>query len=160
MRWANRLIAIPDPGQPADAQSGIWRVYPLPAGPNGRDTLAPHYETTAIAALTAGDSALDRDPIERSPEVDRKPFVEEQAEHALEGATAKAGRALRLASQTRRSSLRRSSPCSSAPTTSFAWPSAGATTACSLQPERQAGSPTVGAAHPGFNLPDVEELVC
>jgi two-component system, cell cycle response regulator len=54
----NRIVCLTDLERPAEALPDVARVLAIPAHADGRGTMAPHFETLAIAALRAGDAAL------------------------------------------------------------------------------------------------------
>jgi two-component system, cell cycle response regulator len=81
--WINRIIVLTELGRAAEALPDIARVTALPADASGRGALTPHFETMAVAAFSAGNTALGRELTHRAREVEREPIVEEQLEVAL-----------------------------------------------------------------------------
>jgi diguanylate cyclase (GGDEF)-like protein len=81
--WINRIIILTELGRAAESLPDIRRVMALPADASGRGALTPHFETMAIAALSAGEVALGRELVERAVEAEREPIVEEQLEVAI-----------------------------------------------------------------------------
>jgi two-component system, cell cycle response regulator len=81
--WVNRIVILTELGRADETRADIERVCAVPADASGRGTLTPHFETMAIAAFTAGETALGRDLVERARGVEREPIVEEEIELAL-----------------------------------------------------------------------------
>lgn len=79
----NRIVCLTDLGRPQDALADVQRVRDLPADARGRGQMAAHYETLAIAALQAGDTALGEDLVARASAAPRSPIPDEHLELAV-----------------------------------------------------------------------------
>lgn len=64
--WINRVIGLTELGRASECLPDIAALLALPADPSGRGRMAAHYETLAIAALRARESALGAELVERA----------------------------------------------------------------------------------------------
>jgi len=81
--FINRVICLTDLDRAAEALPDIARVIAIPADATGRGALTPHFETLAIAALRAGDTALGRELVARARSVEREAILEEAIEQSV-----------------------------------------------------------------------------
>jgi diguanylate cyclase (GGDEF)-like protein len=82
----NRIVCLIELGRTAEALPDIARVRALPADASGRGTVAPAFETLAIAALRAGDAALGRELVVSACSALRSALPDEQIELAIASA--------------------------------------------------------------------------
>ncbi len=79
----NRVICLTELGRARETLPDIAAVLAVPADPHGRGSLAPAFETLAIAALQAGALALGRDLVNQALAVERENIPDEHLELAL-----------------------------------------------------------------------------
>jgi len=79
----NRVICLTELGRARETLPDIAAVLAVPADPSGRGSLAPAFETLAIAALHAGALALGRELVEKALAVERENIPDEHLELAL-----------------------------------------------------------------------------
>ena len=83
----NRIVCLADLGRPREALADIERLLAMPADASGRGVEGPSFETMAIAALRAGETALGAELVERA-----RPFIAASRvpDERVEGAVAEA----------------------------------------------------------------------
>jgi diguanylate cyclase (GGDEF)-like protein len=64
--WINRVTCLTELGRAGESLADVASLLAMPADPSGRGRMAAHYETLAIAALRAGETALGADLVERA----------------------------------------------------------------------------------------------
>lgn len=64
--WINRVTCLTELGRAEEALADVRALAAMPATADGRGTIAPHYETLAIAALKAGEHGLGADLVARA----------------------------------------------------------------------------------------------
>lgn len=62
----NRVVSLTELGRPEQALPDIAALLAVPANAEGRGAISPHYETLAIAALRAGETALGAELVGRA----------------------------------------------------------------------------------------------
>jgi diguanylate cyclase (GGDEF)-like protein len=82
----NRVICLTELERAQEAMLDVVRVRSLPAGAQGRGTLATHYETMAIAALRAGEREVGRDLVNQARAAPREDIPDEHLELAIAAA--------------------------------------------------------------------------
>lgn len=82
----NRVICLTELERPLEALPDIDRVLALPADPQGRGKLGSGFETLAIAALRAGETALGADLVARAQAAPPSPMPDEQLEPMIAAA--------------------------------------------------------------------------
>ncbi|MCD0420595.1 GGDEF domain-containing protein [Rubrivivax sp. JA1024] len=84
--WINRVIGLTELDRTHEAVADIHRICALPADASGRGRLATHYETLAIAALRAGETALGAELVALAKSAYRAGIPDEQVELAVASA--------------------------------------------------------------------------
>jgi len=79
----NRIICLTDLERPGDALPDVLRVRDMPADASGRGRMATHFETMAIAALRAGETALGAELVARAQQAARAAIPDEHVELAV-----------------------------------------------------------------------------
>ncbi len=80
----NRIACLTDLARPRDALADVRRVLELPADETGRGATGAAFETLAIAALRAGESALGAELVARAVDaVAASPVADEHVELAV-----------------------------------------------------------------------------
>ncbi|MBT9490058.1 MAG: diguanylate cyclase [Rubrivivax sp.] len=64
--WINRVTCLTELGRANEALADVRILAGMPATADGRGTIAPHYETLAIAALKAGEQRLGAELVARA----------------------------------------------------------------------------------------------
>lgn len=82
----NRIICLIELGRPAEALPDIARVLELPTDESGRGTMSSHFETFAIAAFRAGETAFGHDLAQRAANAPRTPLADEKVERVVAAA--------------------------------------------------------------------------
>ncbi|HMN77906.1 MAG TPA: GGDEF domain-containing protein [Burkholderiaceae bacterium] len=82
----NRIICLIELGRPAEALPDIERVLELPTDESGRGTMSSHFETFAIAAFRAGETALGHELAQRAADAPQTPLADEQVERIVAAA--------------------------------------------------------------------------
>jgi diguanylate cyclase (GGDEF)-like protein len=82
----NRVICLTELDRAQEAMLDVSRVRSLPAGADGRGTLAMHFETMAIAALRAGEREIGRDLLDQARAAPREDIPDEHVELAIAAA--------------------------------------------------------------------------
>jgi len=82
----NRIICLIELGRPAEALPDIARVLELPTDESGRGTMSSHFETFAIAAFRAGETALGHELARRAAGAPPTPLADEQVERSVAAA--------------------------------------------------------------------------
>ncbi|MES2957166.1 MAG: GGDEF domain-containing protein [Pseudomonadota bacterium] len=82
----NRIICLTELERAPEALNDVREVLAVPADASGRGSLAPAFETLAIAALRAGEPALGRDLVQRALAVEREDIADERMELAIAAA--------------------------------------------------------------------------
>jgi diguanylate cyclase (GGDEF)-like protein len=82
----NRVICLTELDRAQEAMLDVSRVRSLPAGADGRGTLAMHFETLAIAALRAGEREIGRDLVDQARAAPREDIPDEHVELAIAAA--------------------------------------------------------------------------
>jgi diguanylate cyclase (GGDEF)-like protein len=79
----NRVLALTDLERPAEALPDVRRILEMPANADGRGPMAAHFETLAIAALRAGETALGAELVARAHAAPHAPIPDEHVEIAV-----------------------------------------------------------------------------
>ena len=79
----NRIICLIELGRPADALPDIARVLEMPTDESGRGTMSSHFETFAIAAFRAGETALGHEMAARAASAPATPLADEIVERSV-----------------------------------------------------------------------------
>ena len=82
----NRIICLIELGRPAEALPDIARVLELPTDESGRGTMSSHFETFAIAAFRAGETALGHELAQRAAGAPQTPLADEKVERIVTAA--------------------------------------------------------------------------
>lgn len=82
----NRVICLIELGRPAEALPDIERILELPTDASGRGTMSSHFETFAIAAFRAGQTALGHALAERAAAAPLTPLADERVERIVAAA--------------------------------------------------------------------------
>jgi diguanylate cyclase (GGDEF)-like protein len=82
----NRIICLSELDRAREALPDIARVRALPADAGGRGRMAPHFETLAIAAVRAGETALGAELLASTGRSTRNPLPDEALERAIAAA--------------------------------------------------------------------------
>ncbi|MBK1615781.1 GGDEF domain-containing protein [Rubrivivax gelatinosus] len=81
--WINRVIGLTELDRTQEAIADIHRICELPADASGRGRLASHFETLAIAALRAGETALGAELVARAEAAYHADIPDEHVELAV-----------------------------------------------------------------------------
>ena len=76
----NRVVCLTELGRASEALPDVAAVLAMPAGPSGRGSIEPAFETLAIAALRAGELALGAELVERARASGVSPIADERIE--------------------------------------------------------------------------------
>jgi diguanylate cyclase (GGDEF)-like protein len=79
----NRILGLTDLERAAEALPDIRRVLEMEPNPDGRGPIASHFETLAIAALRAGETALGADLVRRAHAAPHQAIPDEHVEIAV-----------------------------------------------------------------------------
>lgn len=82
----NRIICLIELGRPAEALPDIARVLEMPADASGRGTMSSHFETFAIAAFRAGETAYGQTLAARAAAAPPTPLADERVERTVAAA--------------------------------------------------------------------------
>ncbi len=82
----NRIICLIELGRPAEALPDIARVLEMPTDESGRGTMSSHFETFAIAAFRAGETALGHELAVRAAGAPETPLADEKVERVVAAA--------------------------------------------------------------------------
>jgi len=95
----NRILCLIELGRPADALPDIARVLQMPTDESGRGRMSSHFETFAIAAFRAGETALGHEMAALAAGAPETPLVDEKVERCVAASLAAQARGdLELAS--------------------------------------------------------------